>query len=145
MRWLAEATLFPFALLPQEHKNNKGNDLKWSAGSGNSAVLEYKHGNQIAKITFLFDSDTHMPKAIKAKRPRTVGNETKLTNWEGHFSDYEAHGGLLVPSTMEVGWQTSEHGPLELYFKGKNVNFIYLMNAQTRHKHSRDELHEHKD
>ena len=147
MRWLAEATLFPFALLPQEHANNDGTELKWSAGtdpSDNSALLEFKHNNLTAKINFYFDPDTHMVTNIKTKRPRTIKSKTELTDWEGTFSEYESHGGLLVPTRMSVGWKMADE-PLELYFRGKNVKFIYLMNAHTRHVHECDGIHEHGD
>jgi hypothetical protein len=138
MRWVAEATLFPMALIPQICDNNSETILKWSPGtdeSGNSAILECKHKTYNVQIEFYFDPETHMVTTIKAKRPRTVGDKTEMTDWEGHCSDYELHGGVLVPTKMEVGWKLSDETPLELYFRGKNTKFIYLMNAHTRNEH----------
>eukprot|EP00956_Cyclotella_meneghiniana_P034946 scaffold109781_cov92-Cyclotella_meneghiniana.AAC.3 len=128
MRWLAEATLFPTALLPQDCTSNDSAYLKWSPGTDNSAVLEFKYNNQTAKINFHFDPDTHMVKFIQAKRPRIVDGQTQMAHWEGHCSENELHGGMLVPTRMEAGWKVSENGPLELYFKGKNAKLIYMMN-----------------
>jgi hypothetical protein len=149
MRWLAEACMFPMTLIPQEHQNSDGTMLKWSPDgddlNGNSAILAFEHNNQTAKISFYFDPQTHMVTTIKAKRPRTIKGKTELTDWEGHFSDYELHGGLNVPSKMEVGWKVSAESPLELYFKGKNVKFIYLMNSHSGHKSGSEKMHSHAD
>ncbi|KAL3779696.1 hypothetical protein HJC23_010564 [Cyclotella cryptica] len=146
MRWIAESTLFPMVLVPQVHECDEAPVLKWSPGAdtnANSARLEFKHKGYLAQVDFYFDPHTHMVTTIHAKRPRTVGSKTEMTHWEGHFSDYEIHGGLLVPSKMEVGWKFSDDSPLELYFRGKNVKFIYLMNAGSRQEHSSREIHPH--
>lgn len=147
MRWIAEATLFPFALLPQDNESSHETQLRWTANpdsSDTSAILEFKHNSQTAEMTYWFDSETHLPTTITAKRPRTMGSKTELADWEGHFFDYELHGGLVVPTQMEVGWKTSNKDcPLELYFKGKNMKFIYLMNFCTRHEYASNEMHEH--
>ena len=146
MRWLAEATLFPMALIPQEHGNNEGTALKWSPGSyPDSAILEFTHNNQTAKMNFYFDPDTHLVTAIKAKRPKIMRGKTEMCDWEVHFLEYKVYGGLLVPTEMEVGWKLSEESALELYFKGKNTKFIYLTNAHTRHESADEKDHIHKD
>lgn len=145
MRWLAEATLFPMALISQEHDNSEGTLLKWSPGSHpNSAILEFTHNKHTAKMNYYFDLDTHMVTAVKAKRPKIINGKTKMCDWEGHFSEYEVHGGLLVPTKMEVGWKSTDGSALELYFKGKNTKFIYLMN-HTRHESADVKDHTHKD
>ena len=145
MRWLAEATLFPMALLPQECTSNDSNYLKWSPGTDNSAILEFKYRNQTVKINFHFDPDTHMVTSIQAKRPRIIDGKTQMTHWEGHCSENELHGGLLVPTRLEAGWKVSEHSPLELYFKGKNAKFIYTMNNNHGCKDKMKSEHTHVD
>lgn len=144
IRWIAEATLFPTVFVPQVHEDDEATVLNWSPGAvANSARLEFKHKGYLAQIEFYFDPSTHMITTISTERPRTVGSKTEMTHWEGHFSDYEIHGGLIVPSKMEVGWKLSDDSPLELYFRGKNVKFIYIMNAGGRQKHPSGEIHAH--
>jgi hypothetical protein len=146
IRWVAEAVLFPTVLVPQVHEDDEATVLKWSPGAiidDNSARLEFKHKGYIAQIDFYFDPSTHMITTIRTERPRTVGSKTEMTHWEGHFSEYEIHGGFIVPSKMEVGWKSSHDSPLELYFRGKNVNFIYIMNAGNRQEHPSGVIHAH--
>ena len=142
MRWAAEAALFPLALLP----TTKGETIKWlpsTDGDDNSATLELEHHKTIARMIFRFDADTHLVTSIEAKRPRAVdGTKYELTLWKGFFYDFELHGGLLVPTKMEVGWQLDEDEPLEIYFKGTNHNFIYLMNGHPHHQ-ACDVKHDH--
>lgn len=140
MRWLAEAALFPLALVPTiKHKSENDEDptvLKWVSpeeGCDDCAAVEIKHHNTVAKVYFHFDPTTHMITKIHAKRPRAVGDKTEMTHWEGYLFDYEIHGGLVVPTRMEAGWRLKDDEPVELYFRGKNSSFIYLMNNGERH------------
>mmetsp|Transcript_18227 Transcript_18227/g.39395 ORF Transcript_18227/g.39395 Transcript_18227/m.39395 type:complete len:178 (-) Transcript_18227:728-1261(-) len=149
MRWAAEATLFPLALLPHVNPKSDGESgeeaLKWlpsEIGDDNSAILELKHRSVISLIIFHFDPETHLVTSIQARRPRAVGDKYEMTRWEGFCFDYEIHGGLRVPTRMEVGWQLEDDAPLEIYFKATNRNFIYLMNSHPTHNTS-NVRHEH--
>ena len=44
---------------------------------------------------------------------------------------------------MEVGWQLQDDAPVEIYFKGTNHTFIYLMNNHPTP--ARDVNHAHVD
>ena len=107
----------------------------------NSAILDLKHHNTTARLLFHFNPETHLVTSIHGRRPRAVGSKYEMKKWEGYLFDYEVHGGLLVPTRMEAGWQLEDDAPLEIYFKGTNHNFIYLTNNHP--KHARDVKHEH--
>mmetsp|Transcript_44500 Transcript_44500/g.93360 ORF Transcript_44500/g.93360 Transcript_44500/m.93360 type:complete len:334 (-) Transcript_44500:14-1015(-) len=154
MRWAAEATLFPIALIPKDNtikSDSEETSLKWlpsEEGDGNSAILQLKHHDTKARLTFHFNPDTHLATSIQARRPRAVGEAYVMTKWEGRFYDYEIHGGVKIPRRMEVGWQLEgDDTPLEIYFKGTNHNFIYLTNHHSHHnhhtKHKSEVQHEH--
>jgi hypothetical protein len=51
------------------------------------------------------------------------GSQTVLTPWEGHFSDYQIHDGMLIPTRIESGWWFDDQ--LEIVFKGINTKFEY--------------------
>lgn len=47
----------------------------------------------------------------------------ELTPWEGHFSGYRRHHGVLVPAKAEVGWYAN--GRLEIVWKGDITSLVY--------------------
>lgn len=136
MRWVAEAVLFPMALIPRiENEQCEKNQtvLKWlpsEEGGEECAAVEVQNGKTVAKVHFHFDPTTHLISKIHAMRPRIVNGVSENAYWEGTFHDYEVHGGLLVPTRMEVGWQLEPDESIELYFRGKNSNFIYLVDKE---------------
>ena len=137
LRWLAEATLYPLALLPplEDKKSGEEDTVKWleSENDDNSAILEFNHLGTKVQMTFLFDAETNLVKSIKATRPRAVGNTYEMTLWEGFCSKYELHGGLMIPTHMEAGWYLEDGADPQIYFKGDNHNFVYLMNHPCGH------------
>ena len=142
MRWVAEAPLFPLALLPPTDRE-RGKDDKEATMTERGATLEFVHRDNSVRVHFRFDPSTHMIASIHAERPRIVdGGRYEMMHWEGRFAEYEIHGGIVVPTRMEVGWQTEENAPLEMYFRGKNFNFIYLM-SDGKKQVSRVIQHEH--
>ncbi|MCK0508455.1 DUF6920 family protein [Aromatoleum anaerobium] len=52
-----------------------------------------------------------------------TANGYELTPWEGHFSAYRRHQGVLVPSSGEVGWYAN--GRLEIVWKGEITSLEY--------------------
>lgn len=133
LRWVSEAVLFPLALLPPVDTNDdceesKKTSLRWRPsgdGDENSAILELKYRGMTAGVTFHFDPRTKMISSVKTRRPRAVGNKYEMSAWEGFFSHYEIHSGFNVPTVMEAGWRLESDGPLEMYFKSVNRNFVY--------------------
>ena len=137
MRWVAEAVMFPLALLPplDSESQNDEDSIQWLPieEDENAAILILKHSGVTARMTFHFDPDTHFVTSMKARRARVNGSNIVYADWEGFCYEYELHGGLTVPTRMEVGWKLEDDAPLEIYFKGTNHNFIYLMNAHGSH------------
>mmetsp|Transcript_10698 Transcript_10698/g.19212 ORF Transcript_10698/g.19212 Transcript_10698/m.19212 type:complete len:339 (-) Transcript_10698:588-1604(-) len=151
IRWAAEATLFPLALVPPKNTIENADDntsteetaLKWlpsEEGDGNSAILELKHHTTTARLLFHFNSDTHLVSSIHGMRPKAIRGKYVMKDWGCFLSDYELHGGLRVPTKMEVGWQLEDDAPFEMYLKGKKRNLIYITNNP---KHPRVADHDH--
>lgn len=96
MRWVADATLSPLALLPPVNSNedeDSTEELRWSEGDdNNSATLELKHHNTTARIHFHFNPDTHMLTSIHARRPRAVDGKCEMTHWEGYCCEWKWDG-----------------------------------------------------
>lgn len=127
LRWCAEAVLFPLALVWPV--NGSGTSPKWHASNcdENAATLEFVHNGTRIMMHFNFDPQTHLVTSMHCIRPRIVGSLSERVHWEGYCYDYERRGGMLVPTRMECGWKLDMEKDVELYFKGKNEGFIYLM------------------
>jgi len=149
LRWAAEATLFPLALLPPidpATEEFEETALKWLPSDdedANSATLVLKNHGVPARLKFNFDPETHLVTSMEAMRHRAVGDSMELTQWKGFCSKYELHGGLRVPTIMEVGWQLEEGAQPLIYFKGRNSHYVFLMNSHPTHPCSR--LHAHSE
>eukprot|EP00585_Thalassiosira_rotula_P013744 CAMPEP_0196179074 /NCGR_PEP_ID=MMETSP0911-20130528/19465_1 /TAXON_ID=49265 /ORGANISM="Thalassiosira rotula, Strain GSO102" /LENGTH=298 /DNA_ID=CAMNT_0041447729 /DNA_START=8 /DNA_END=904 /DNA_ORIENTATION=+ len=98
MRWAAEATLFPLALMPpninientDHNMSAEETALKWlpsEEGDGNSAILELKHHTTTARLFFHFNSDTNLVTSIHGTRPKLIGGKYVMTNWGCFLSD----------------------------------------------------------
>jgi hypothetical protein len=130
MRWLAESTLFPTALLPR--KGEAG--LKWAFDESSQSMnnpyqaafielVDQSNSNVTkVKVQMRFDEE-NLITSIHATRAMTVGNDAVYTPWEGHCGNYKRIDGFLIPTTMEVGWWRD--GKLDLYFKGNNTKIEY--------------------
>lgn len=129
LRWCAEAVMFPLALVWMTKSGEENSTLKWYASDvdENAATLEFNHNGTNARLNFNFDSQTHLVTSMHCMRPRMVGTLTERARWEGYCYDYERRGGMIVPTRMECGWKLDNQKEVELYFKGKNESFIYLM------------------
>lgn len=115
-RYLAEAVWYPTALLP-------ATGVRWSpigehralatlADRGNSVSLEFRF-NEVGEVTAVYTPG----------RWQRLGKTFALTPWEGHFSEYRRHQGLLVPSRSEVGWYVD--GRLEIVWRAEATRLEY--------------------
>jgi len=129
LRWCAEAVMFPLALVWMTKSGEENSTLKWHSSDvdENAATLEFNHNGTNVRLNFNFDSQTHLVTSMHCMRPRMVGTLTERARWEGYCYDYERRGGMIVPTRMECGWKLDNQKEVELYFKGKNESFIYLM------------------
>jgi len=127
LRWCAEAVMFPLALIWMTKSGEENNALKWHAVDENAATLEFNHNGTNATLHFNFDPKTHLVTSIHCMRPRMNGALSERAHWVGYCYEYERRGGMSVPTKMECGWEVDREKEVELYFKGKNESFIYLM------------------
>jgi hypothetical protein len=97
MRFLAEAAWYPTILLP-------GQGVTWSAVDDRSADATLTDGNISVTLRFRFGSDGLIEGVTADARDRTVGDTTEPTPWDGRFSNYQRHQGILVPMDGDVGW-----------------------------------------
>jgi len=99
LRWLAEAVLFPTALLPSDN-------LKWEAINDESAKIIFTDSNITVEAIF-FVNELGQITMFKAKRYI----ETTLEDWTGYYKDYRSVGNVKVPFYMEVEWnlKTGNH------------------------------------
>ncbi len=110
MRYLAEATWYPTALLP-------GQGVVWHPVDDTHARATLTSGNTTVTLTFQFD-DQGLIKTVRSEgRYREVNGEQVATPWQGQFWDYQGHDGMLVPHQGEVAWMLPT-GP-KPYWRGQ--------------------------
>jgi hypothetical protein len=108
-RYLAEAVWYPTALLPQF-------GVVWSAKDNRSAVATLTDKETSVSLEFRFNEADEVVGIYSAGRYGRFGGKYQQVAWEGHFSAYQRHQGLLLPGKGEVGWYHS--GKLQLVWKG---------------------------
>ena len=101
LRYLAEATWFPTALLPSE-------GVRWMAVDDRTARATLTDRNHTVTMEVHFGSGGEMAR-VSANRGREVNGTVELTPWEGHFSDtlHEVDG-MRIPVSGEVLWVLPE-------------------------------------
>ena len=116
MRYLAEAAWYPTALLPSQ-------GVLWEPVDENSAKATIKDGETELSMVFHFDQNGLIESAFSAKRGRKVGGKVITTPWEGRWTDYEKHDGMLIPTKGTVAWILPEGE--QVYWKGKITTISY--------------------
>lgn len=101
MRYLAEAAWYPTALLP-------GQGVRWTALDGRTARATLSDGATSAELDFAFGEDGLVETVRSAARGRLAKGGIVPTPWEGRWSVYRRHGGVLVPERGEVAWLLPE-------------------------------------
>jgi hypothetical protein len=116
MRYLAEASWYPTALLP-------GPGISWEAVDERSAIATLTDGDTDITMQFAFD-DQGLIETVRAEaRGRTVGDEIVPTPWQGRFWNYEQRDGMLVPIDAEVAWMLPEGE--KAYWRGHITHLDY--------------------
>ena len=110
MRFLAEATWYPTALLPSQ-------GVVWKAVDDRSASATLTDGDISATLLFMFDETGMVATVYAAERGRMKGGESLPTPWRGRFWDYVQLDGMQVPMQGEVGWLLAEGD--QPYWRGK--------------------------
>jgi hypothetical protein len=97
MRYLAEATWFPSALLP-------GQGVTWSAIDDRSARATLEHGSTQASIIFFFNDRDEVERIHSEGRFREIEGRYEPMPWTGYWRNYQTRNGLLIPIEGEVEW-----------------------------------------
>lgn len=101
MRYFAEATWYPTALLPSQ-------GVEWEALDDQSAYGTLTDGDTSITMLFTFDDGGLIDTVRAEARARTVGGQIIPTPWRGRFWNYEEREGMLVPLDGEVAWLLTE-------------------------------------
>lgn len=109
MRFLAEATWYPTALLPSQ-------GVRWEPIDDRSARATLVDRDQAATLTFQFNERDLVDTVRAESRGRIGGSRIENLPWQGHFWDYAVRAGMLVPLQGEVAWVTAA-GPMP-YWRG---------------------------
>ena len=113
LRFLAEATWYPTALLPSQ-------GVRWEAIDDTAARATLTDGATTVSLVFQFNAEGTIATMRAEARYRD-----KLTAmpWNGRFWEYAVCDGMLIPLAGEVGWEYPEG--TRLYFKGRITEIHY--------------------
>lgn len=101
MRFVAEAPLYPTALLPSQ-------GVHWEAAGPNQAWAAICDGPHTVRLLFSFTEQGLVASVQALERGRAVGQERVPTPWVGYWREYHSQNGMLIPGAGEVGWQLPE-------------------------------------
>jgi hypothetical protein len=101
MRFFAEATWYPTALLPSQ-------GVSWQAVDEHSSRGTLNDGAVSVTLLFTFSEDGLVENVVAESRARTVAGKVEQNKWRGRFWDYENRNGMLVPIRGEVSWLFSD-------------------------------------
>jgi hypothetical protein len=97
LRYLAEAPLYPTALLP-------GMGVEWTPINDRSARGTLKHRGTTASLIFHVNNRSEVER-VTGKRPFLADDGTyENCAWKGTWHNYEQRSGLRVPTEGEVAW-----------------------------------------
>jgi hypothetical protein len=113
LRFFAEATWYPTALLPSQ-------GVRWEAIDDTSARATLADGATTVSLVFQFNTAGTIDTMRAEARYRD-----KLTAmpWGGRVWDYSVRSEMLIPLEGEVGWAYPEG--TRLYFKGRTTKIHY--------------------
>ena len=115
MRGLAEAPLFPTALLPSSY-------LHWEPVDSDSAKAIIDYGRTRVEALFHFDKKVEIVQ-MNADRYRAVDNSFVKEKWLGHYSNYAVTKNILVPWDIEVSWNSEVGNFTYAKFKIKEIQY----------------------
>jgi hypothetical protein len=116
MRFVAEATWYPTALLPSH-------GARWTDIDDRSALVTLADGPVSVALRFTFHPDGPVDTVYAEARARTVGGTLVPTPWQGRFWNYEDRGGVHVPIDGEAAWLLPE-GP-KPYWRGHITEIVF--------------------
>ena len=122
LRYLAETTWYPTALLPSQ-------GVVWQGVDAQTAIATLTDGGITVSLRFGFGADGLIDTARAELRGRLVGNTVTYLPWQGRFWNYTQKSGMLVPLEAEVAWVLPEGS--KPYYRGSMsaVNYDYASPA----------------
>lgn len=120
MRYLAEAPLYPTALLPSQ-------GVQWEPEDAQSAWATLKDGPHAVSLLFSFAPGGEVDSVWAPDRGRAKGREVVPTPWLGRWWNYAQRDGLRIPLAGEVLWQLEqgEHP----YWRGELTELRYTFSS----------------
>jgi len=97
MRFLAEATWYPTALLPSQ-------GVRWTAVDDRSAKATLTDGDIEVTLTLVFSADGLIESTRADARGYAKGDQLVPMPWEGRWSNWQVRDGMRVPMSGEVAW-----------------------------------------
>lgn len=97
MRFLAEASWYPTALLPSQ-------SVHWKAVDDRSAYATLTDGKVSVTLLITFNGDNLIETVRTETRGRLVGGKMVPTPWQGRFWNYAERAGMKIPLNGEVAW-----------------------------------------
>lgn len=116
MRFFAEATWYPTALLPSQ-------GVRWEAINDSQAQAMITDENFEIKLLFDFDEQGLISKIYSDGRYRIVDGKQVATPWQGHFENYAWRDNMLIPLDGEVAWLIPEGE--KAYWRGHIQQITY--------------------
>lgn len=116
MRFFAEAAWYPTALLPSQ-------GVRWEAVDDASANATLVDGPLTLTLLFRFNDAGLIGSFHAEARGAGTGKEMIMIPWEGSWSDYRPHLGMIVPFAGEVAWVRPEGR--KSYFLGAVTTLIH--------------------
>jgi hypothetical protein len=96
-RYLAEAAMFPTALLPER-------GVAWTPIDENHATASLTDGATTARLDFAFAATGEILGVSTARRYRAEKDGYVIAPWGGRYGRYEVRNGMRVPSEADVYW-----------------------------------------
>ena len=120
MRFLAEGTWYPTALLP-------GQGVVWEAIDDTQAKATLTDGTTSVSLVFEFDKAGLISAVYSDGRYREVDGVQVATPWRGRFWDYAWHERMLIPLEGEVAWLLPDGA--KPYWRGRITTIQYEFSA----------------
>ena len=116
MRFFAEATWYPTALLPSQ-------GVHWKTVNDRSAMATLRDAENEVSLLFRFN-EQHLIESVHAEaRGAMVGKDVVVMPWECRLSNYQTRDGMTVPLTGEVAWLRPEGR--KAYWRGTVTSLTY--------------------
>lgn len=127
LRYLAEAPLYPTALLP-------GGGVEWAPIDDTAARATLVHGDTTAALTFHFNDRNEVVR-VEGERGFTHDDlPVEPRPWVGYWRRYRTRGGMRVPTEGEVAWRGPKSGEWS-YWRGRMDRLSYWPEGEARPAH----------